>query len=204
MKKLPFFFFLFTAIAGFSQAKKLAIIPEPVSVTEKSGTFTLKNNFTVSVSGSDADALRVANQLSQALTAPTGFKGSVKQSSSSGTIQLKLAGTADDALGNEGYKLTVSSGGVIITANKPAGLFYGVQTFLQLLPKDIESKKAVAGTSWTAPAVEIMDKPRFGWRGLMFDVSRHFFTKAEVKQFIDDMVKYKFNLLHWHLTDDEG
>jgi hexosaminidase len=83
-------------------------------------------------------------------------------------------------------------------------LFYGVQTFLQLLPKEIESKKAVANVAWTAPCVEVKDYPRFGWRGLMFDVSRHFFTKEDVEAYIDQMVKYKLNLLHLHLTDDEG
>jgi len=203
MKRYLFFLFLLLTIAAYSQTKKIAIIPEPVSVTEKAGTFTLKNNFTISVSGNDAEALGAARQLLNALTVPTGYKGSVKQGGG-GAIQLKLLSSPDNSLGNEGYKLSVSSGSVIISANKAAGLFYGSQTLLQLLPKDIESKNAVSGVSWSAPAVDVTDQPRFGWRGMMFDVSRHFFTKAEVKQFIDDMVKYKYNMLHWHLTDDEG
>lgn len=203
MKRYLFFLFLLLTIAAYSQTKKIAIIPEPVSVTEKAGTFTLKNNFTISVSGNDAEALGAARQLLNALTVPTGYKGSVKQGGA-GAIQLKLLSSPDNSLGNEGYKLSVSFGSVIISANKAAGLFYGSQTLLQLLPKDIESKNAVSGVSWSAPAVDVTDQPRFGWRGMMFDVSRHFFTKAEVKQFIDDMVKYKYNMLHWHLTDDEG
>ena len=203
MKRYLFFLFLLLTIAAYSQTKKIAIIPEPVSVTEKAGTFTLKNNFTISVSGNDAEALGAARQLLNALTVPTGYKGSVKQGGG-GAIQLKLLSSPDNSLGNEGYKLSVSFGSVIISANKAAGLFYGSQTLLQLLPKDIESKNAVSGVSWSAPAVDVTDQPRFGWRGMMFDVSRHFFTKAEVKQFIDDMVKYKYNMLHWHLTDDEG
>jgi len=100
--------------------------------------------------------------------------------------------------------LNVFADSVALTANEPAGLFYGVQTFLQLLPKEIESKKQVNTVSWTTPCVEITDYPRFGYRGMMLDVSRHFFTKDQVKQFIDEMVRYKFNRLHWHLTDDEG
>jgi hexosaminidase len=75
---------------------------------------------------------------------------------------------------------------------------------LQLFPKEIESNVAMHQVKWQAPCVSIMDYPRFGWRGLMLDVSRHFFTKKEVKEFIDQMVRYKFNLFHWHLTDDEG
>ena len=91
----------------------------------------------------------------------------------------------------------------MISANQPAGLFYGVQTLLQLLPKEIESK-TVAKASWTIPAARIVDYPRFGWRGLMLDVSRNFFTKDDVKAYIDEMARYKFNTFHWHLTDDQG
>jgi hexosaminidase len=110
----------------------------------------------------------------------------------------------DANIGNEGYKLNITSELASITATTPAGLFYGVQTFYQLLPKEIESTEPLKNVVWVAPACIITDYPRFGWRGLMFDVSRHFFTKDEVKRFIDDMVRYKYNLLHLHLTDDEG
>ncbi|GHN00784.1 hypothetical protein WSM22_22730 [Cytophagales bacterium WSM2-2] len=106
-------------------------------------------------------------------------------------------------IGKEGYLLNTYPDSVSIVANEPAGLFYGVQTFLQLLPKEIESKTPVQAL-WQAPCVQIKDYPRFGWRGMMFDVARHFFTKEQVKQFIDEMVRYKYNRLHWHLTDDEG
>ena len=100
--------------------------------------------------------------------------------------------------------LDVSANGVSITANEPAGLFYGAQTLLQLLPKEIERKSVIQNMNWTIPAVRVTDFPRFGWRGLMFDVSRHFFTKQEVKDFIDEMVRYKMNLLHLTLSNDEG
>ena len=89
--------------------------------------------------------------------------------------------TPDQKLGTEGYTLVSSSKGVVISANKPAGLFYGMQTLFQLLPKEIEGK-TVAKAKWTVPAVSITDYPRFAWRGLMLDVSRNFFTKEEVKQ----------------------
>ena len=110
----------------------------------------------------------------------------------------------DPELHEEGYLLSVRSTGIVITANKPVGLFYGAQTLWQLLPPEIESKIKVSGVNWQAPVVEIKDYPRFAWRGLMFDVARHFFTLKEVEDFIDVMVQYKFNLLHMHLTDDEG
>jgi len=204
MKKLLIPAFLFVSLISNSQPVKPPFIPLPVSVAEKPGVFTLKNNFSISVSGKSDDAVNVAKQLSAALSAATGYNGTIKENSSGGNIQFALLSAPDNAIGNEGYKLSITPGSVKISANKPAGLFYGMQTLLQSFPKEIESKTSVAGVSWTAPCSEITDQPRFGWRGLMFDVSRHFFTKAEVKQFIDDMVKYKFNLLHWHLTDDEG
>lgn len=110
----------------------------------------------------------------------------------------------DSPIGKEGYRLHVDKKGVQISANNPVGLFYGIQTLSQLLPKEIESKTFVGGVSWKIPFADIQDTPRFAWRGLMFDVARHFFTKDQVKQFIDEMVAYKYNLLHLHLTDDEG
>src|SRR5207249_1908092 len=83
-------------------------------------------------------------------------------------------------------------------------LFYGVQTLLQLLPPEIFSTNRVRGVDWKLPGVQIEDQPRFGWRGLMLDVSRHFFTKDEVKQLLDAMALLKLNTFHWHLADDQG
>jgi hexosaminidase len=112
--------------------------------------------------------------------------------------------TENATLGNEGYTLSVTPKNIIIKANKPAGIFYGVQTLMQLLPAEIESNVLVKDIAWKAPCVEITDYPRFGWRGLMLDVSRHFFTKKEVEAYIDQMSKYKFNLFHLSLVNDEG
>jgi hexosaminidase len=187
-----------------SQSGKLYIIPEPVSVQINAGSFTLKNNIVINVKTSDADAWRVADYLKASLTLPTGFNITARKNGIAGNINLVIPALKDNELGNEGYRLQVNPGSVTITANKAAGLFFGIQTFIQLLPKEIESTTAVKNITWTAPCADIKDYPRFGWRGLMLDVSRHFFTIAEVKRFIDDMVKYKYNLMHWHLTDDQG
>jgi len=110
----------------------------------------------------------------------------------------------DPVIGKEGYRLSVNPKSILITANQPAGLFYAVQSLILLFPKEIESFVLVKDIKWVLPCTDIVDYPRFEWRGLMFDVSRHFFTKDEVKQYIDEMVRYKYNLLHLHLTDDEG
>lgn len=192
--------FLLSALGMSAQQNKVSLIPQPVELQVMNGSWTLTGS--TSVGYNKPEGRKVAEMLVQQLNQPTGFKISAKQGTTAG-IQLNINATADTKLGTEGYTLVSGAKGVVITANQPAGLFYGMQTLLQLLPKEIESKKTVKA-SWTVPAVKITDYPRFAWRGLMLDVSRHFFTKAEVKRYIDEMVRFKYNTFHWHLTDDNG
>lgn len=182
----------------------IAIIPEPVKLEKLTGHFMLPQNITIQV-GKSAELKQTVAFLQERLSVPTGyFVSVVNPPMANATVKLIINDTEDATLGNEGYHLTVGTKQVIIRANKPAGVFYGVQSFIQLLPKEIESKEEIDGIKWIAPCVEVTDYPRLGWRGLMFDVARHFFTKEEVKQYIDAMVRYKYNILHLHLSDDEG
>lgn len=182
----------------------IAIIPEPVKLVKQPGHFILPQNIFIQV-GKSPELKQTVAFLQQRLTVPTGyFVSVVHPPMANATIKLIINDTEDAILGNEGYHLNVGLKQIVIRANKPAGIFYGVQTLLQLLPKEIESKEEIESIKWTAPCVEITDYPRLGWRGLMFDVARHFFTKEEVKQYIDAMVRYKYNILHLHLSDDEG
>lgn len=146
---------------------------------------------------------RIAAYLAEKIAPATGIQLKIAESGKDNTIELELNETKDTVLGEEGYKLDVTDKKVTILANEPAGLFYGVQTLLQLLPAGIESDEQ-QDANWRIPVVSITDYPRFGWRGLMLDVSRHFFTKEEVMTFIDEMARYKYNRFHWHLTDDQG
>jgi len=189
-------------LAAFCQSR-IAIIPEPVQITKTTGSFTLPQNIVVE-SGETAHLNQALTFLQERLSIPTGYRVSVNQNAPSAAIRLVLNSAKDQELGSEGYRLSVTPNNITIKANNAAGIFYGIQTLVQLFPKEIESAELVKDVPWTAPCVEITDYPRFGWRGLMFDVSRHFFTKQEVEQFIDQMARYKFNLLHLHLTDDEG
>jgi hexosaminidase len=204
MKKFSFSYAPFLSVTAWSQNPQdsIAIIPEPVSLTRTNGSFSLPQQVVIAA-GNNKELTPVTDYL-KARLAVTGLPVTVSQTDAGAAIQLVQNKTAEKVLGSEGYRLSVKPTGITITANAPAGLFYGVQTLLQLFPKEIESTMAVSGVAWQAPGVEVTDYPRFGWRGLMFDVSRHFFTKEEVKRYIDDMVRYKFNLLHLHLTDDEG
>ncbi len=135
---------------------------------------------------------------------PTGFPFKIRtvKSFTNGQVHLQYSSKPNGK--KEGYELTVNPTDILLSADSAAGLFCGVQTLLQLLPPTIYSNKEVKNVTWAVPVVVVKDFPRFGWRGAMFDVTRHFFTKEQVKQFIDNIVKYKFNILHLHLTDDQG
>src|ERR1700730_16162276 len=192
-----------TAIAFSQTNKSIAIIPEPVTLTRTSGQFSLPKNITIEA-GSQPELKQAIAFLKDRLTDAAGAQVVVNKTAPNATIRLVMNKASDATIGKEGYRLSVTPKNIVIKANQPAGLFYGVQTLMQLFPKEIESAETVSNVKWTAPCVDITDYPRFGWRGLMFDVSRHFFTKKEVEKYIDEMVRYKFNLLHMHLTDDEG
>jgi hexosaminidase len=187
------------ATAAYGQ-NTIKLIPQPVEVKQGSGNFTLTRGATISFTKPEAKF--AASNLAERLNKPTGFNLKAQQGNA-GTVLMKLNDSPVPELGNEGYTLDVSSKGVVISANQAAGLYYGAQTLLQLFPKEIESAQTM-NANWVAPVVKIKDYPRFAWRGLMLDVSRNFFTKEEVKKYIDQMTRYKYNVFHWHLTDDNG
>ncbi len=200
MKKLIFLLLLFSLATVYGQKPAIQLIPQPVEIQQSEGVFVLTKTSTI---GFDSqESRKIAEMLSQKLNRSTGFSFKPQQDKA-GSIQFNLNKAPLAQIGKEGYTLVSSSKGVVITANKPAGLFYGMQTLLQLLPKEIESKTPITIT-WSVPSVKITDYPRFGWRGIMLDVSRNFFTKEEVKLYIDQIARYKYNTFHWHLTDDNG
>jgi hexosaminidase len=166
-------------------------------MTKGTGTYTLPKSIAMNAPSS---AKVVSDQIAAKLKTTTGRVVNLTKNKSN--IDLQIINDAN--LGTEGYTLDINEKGIQIKANANAGLFFGWQTVMQLLPSAVYSNTLQANTNWTLPYVSIIDKPRFGWRGLMLDVSRHFFNKADVLTFIDDMVRYKYNRFHWHLTDDQG
>ncbi len=200
--------FLLTICSYFSlvvnaQTKTIAIIPEPVKLEITKGNYQLPKNIIISYENKPEIDF-IASYLQKKISISTGHTVKLTTPSNASTIKLIINTNENKTLGKEGYELSVSSKSITIKANQAAGLFYGVQTLLQLFPAEIESKQIVKNISWQIPCVEIADYPRFAWRGLMLDVSRHFFTKEEVKRYIDEMAVYKLNLFHWHLVDDQG
>jgi hexosaminidase len=192
-----------TVAALADDAPKLSLIPMPKNVELRGENFQLTRATRLYA---DESAREVAEYLAAKLRAATALPLRVERSKGMALPNRILLTTngANINLGLEGYELAVSSTSVVLRAQTPAGLFYGVQTLLQLLPVEIFATNRVRNMSWTLPGIQIEDQPRFAWRGLMLDVSRHFFTKAEVKQLLDEMALLKLNTFHWHLVDDQG
>jgi hexosaminidase len=192
---------------SFSQRRgyrpPVAIIPEPVSMIVSNASLELSDAITIITNTKDAELQKMVQRLSAQLLRTHFVDVAIKEGKTLTKDALYIGLVNDKSIPEEGYRLTINENGISLTASKHAGIFYGIQTLLQLLPNDVESNDRYDEV-WLVRHVTIEDHPRFGWRGLMLDVSRHFFTVAQVKQYIDDMVKYKFNLLHLHLTDDQG
>jgi hexosaminidase len=201
--KYLFTFFILAFVCLDTLAQEISIIPQPASLQVKTGAFDLTPSTTISIPAKNQDVARIGTYLTERIKSASGFQLKVIEGQQSAAIQLKL-GSVDPKLGKEGYLLEVTDKVVTITAAHPAGIFYGVQTLLQLLPNEIESKNVITDVQWRIPAVSITDYPRFPWRGIMLDVSRHFFPKEFVKEYIDQIARYKFNRFHFHLTDDQG
>ncbi|MGW4467099.1 beta-N-acetylhexosaminidase [Micromonospora sp. NPDC004704] len=170
------------------------MLPLPVDVRTLAGSFTLTGATTI---GADPACAGVARWLGEALSRPTGLP---LPTAADPTIRLAV----DPALHHEGYHLRVRPDRITITGGSPAGVFYGAQTLRQLLPPAIFRRAPVVSGPWTVPGVEISDRPRFGWRGCMLDVARHFMPVAGVLRLIDLLAVHKLNVLHLHLTDDQG
>ena len=184
----------------------ISVIPKPLSLKKESGAFLISKSTAVIVDAGVPDLKRIADDLALRIRTVTGYTVPVvnRAGSRSGPDAILLAIVGESRLGEEGYRVSVTRKSVTIEGAKPAGLFYGVQTLLQLLPPDIEKKELAAGVSWSIPCVRIEDRPRFSWRGMHLDVGRHFFSKDSVKRYIDMMASYKINTFHWHLTEDQG
>ncbi|MFF9806139.1 beta-N-acetylhexosaminidase [Streptomyces coeruleorubidus] len=174
------------------------VIPAPASVTPGGSPYRITRGTHIHVDGS-REARRVAEYLTAVLRPSTGYRIPVTDHGAGG-IRLRLA---KGPFGAEGYRLDSGRAGVTLTAAEPAGLFHGVQTLRQLLPAAVE-KDTVQPGPWLVAGGTITDSPRYGWRGAMLDVSRHFFTVDQIKRYIDQLALYKINKLHLHLSDDQG
>lgn len=176
------------------------IIPKPTSVEKQKGKFKLVN--TNSIYSNTSEGKIIAELFASKLQASTGYDFNLTEKEKTGNISLimnpKLMYKEDQ------YKLSVTPKGVSVLAKTPRGLFYGMQSFMQLLPPQVESNILQTNIDWSAPCVTINDEPRFGYRGVMLDPCRHFIPVENVKKQLDVMALFKMNTMHFHLTDDQG
>jgi hexosaminidase len=185
------------------------LVPKPRSVTSEAGWFELDQ---ATVLDADPGAEGAAAWLRSAIGPPTGLPLREAASTSTPADASAATGPANTItlrtnaadLAPEAYRLSVQSDRVLIEAADPAGAFYACQTLRALLPPAAYRGARVGVGPWRIPCATIEDGPRFGWRGAMLDVSRHFMPKQDVLRFIDLMALHKLNILHFHLTDDQG
>ena len=186
----------------FAMERQVAIIPQPVSLALGEGAFLLEPD-TVILAGRATRS--VGRRLSAALAPATGYSLEVleEEAERDNSIVLRIdPGLA--RLGDEGYSLEITPKRATIRAPKAAGAFYACQSLRQLLPAAIYSGSLRKGVVWRLPCLRIEDYPRFGWRGALVDVARHFMPKEFLLKFIDLLAMHKMNVLHLHLTDDQG
>ena len=177
-----------------------SIIPSPVNLEKSPGFYELSTNSLVWVTES-AEAENVVDYFISHIFQTTGLKiRKTDEPDKRGVISFNL--DENKSFGNEGYELNVEKNRIDIKANTSSGLFYGVQSLLQLLPPEIFSAEPIKNVEWKVPCCKIEDYPRFKWRGMHLDVSRHFFNVDFIKRYIDLIAMHKMNVFHWHLTDD--
>ena len=199
MKKTLHLFLALALMSITSWAQTPNLTPWPKTMTTRSGQFTLPQTVTFSSEGLDQDQQSEVEAFADELTKATGLLTGTEATEA--TISISKPATALD---DEGYKLTIANTGISIQASTAAGLFYAFQSLKKMLPANVAAGVLRAGETYSLPLVTIEDAPRFKYRGFMLDVSRHFFTVAEVKKFLRLMALYKMNTFHWHLTDDQG
>lgn len=170
------------------------IIPAPVSVTQRAGSFPL--NASTAVRASGEEALHVAKMFNDFLKENYGFTLEVNGSAAEGGNSITLS-VQSDAAPKEGYRLEIAKNSVTLAGADAPGLFHGLQSILQMLPAGKQD-------AYSLPCVLINDYPRFSYRGMHLDCGRHFFPVSFIKDYLDMMARYKFNSFHWHLTEDQG
>jgi len=183
---------------------KISLIPRPVSIYFTGHVFTLTYSTGIFYQEESPSLRKSALFLADILRPSTGFPVPViadKKKPHGSSIYLTLTDNTD--LGNEGYKLTVTKNKIVLSAYKPAGIFRGIQTIRQLLPAKVEKHMLQRGP-WLIPTTKITDYPAYAYRGAMLDVARHFFDVKTVEKYMDLMALYKLNILHLHLSDDQG
>ena len=191
-------FFLFSA--GVNAQERYAIIPKPVKLEPRKGTFDLNEKTRIVLQSADPELKTASDFLVGLVEIAAGYKMAYGNKAGKNTIAFALDKTIANA---EGYQLEVRPKAVTVKASTPKGAFLAIQTLRQLMPADIEAPGSGL-RKFPIPAVAIEDAPRFAYRGVMFDVGRYFYPLSFLKEYIDVLALYKINTFHLHLTEDQG
>lgn len=181
-------------------ARNVTVVPYPDDVVISDGTFNAAGAGFRYDAGFDKLAKDAVLNFAAQLSTVSGKQSNVRKGNSDKGFVFVL----DKELPAEAYRLIVDADKALVEASSLNGVIYAIQTIKQLLPVQIYGKELAAEQDWTIPCVKINDAPRFGYRGMMLDVARHFFTVDQVKKCLDLMEIHKLNTFHWHLTDDQG
>ncbi len=182
---------------------RVNLTPVPMKMTVGDGKLTLPESFIISTGDLNADAATEAIKFSKLFNEVTGYSVNVAKTGDA-LITMQMY-TGNEAIGDEGYTLDITADGIAIAANDAKGFYYAFQSIKKMLPANVMAEvKDSKVTEYSLPCVNIVDAPRFEYRGFMLDVSRHYFGLDQIKRMIDVMAYYKMNRFHWHLTDDQG
>ena len=194
-------FLLYSCTSEIDDTLISGIIPAPASMEIQNGQFFLNRSVVIFYNDNDlkATAEYLVRRFEDLLSVKSHLSLNENLSSMKKGIYLQLD-TSMFNLGPEGYRMIVSGKKIKVNAGSPAGIFYGIQSLLQLIDRNSNGEN----NSFSVPAVVISDQPRFSWRGMHLDVSRHFEDKEFIKKYLDILATYKLNVFHWHLTDDQG
>ncbi len=211
MTRLPFAVLtLILTITGCSKKEvnmpeKYSVIPKPAELVMARGSFVIDAKTELTVSPLNDQTVLPADFLAGMLRKSASVPMPVKEGAGEGRNRIIMIIDTTASEKSEGYTLSVTNRNIVLKSPSAAGLFRGVQTIRQMLPPEVETEGGLAGeAAATVPGCYIEDAPRFSYRGMHLDVSRHFFTVEEVKRYLDIMALHKFNVFHWHLTDDQG
>lgn len=213
MKNFFSVLFLIMLSLNIMAQNKYEIIPKPIQLIPANGSFVVNAQTKILIPKNTEGIRALAEMLAERFLVTSGMTLEIEEFEMTGFAPAQNKNiifaplskkSGDKTLAEEDYALKVESGGIMLSASTSKGDFYALQSLLQLLPTEIYSSSVVNGVKWSVPNCTIFDHPQFVYRGLMLDVSRHFFPVSFLKKYIDLLAMHKMNTFHWHLTDDQG
>lgn len=206
MRKTTLTLFILVLLAPLclKASNTINLTPVPKQIAMKQGTLTLPETFAINTNGLPEEMVSEVRKFAKAITTVRAGEINIGDNIEDALITVSPY-SGNTNIGDEGYRLDITTTGITLSANTAQGLYYGFQTIKKLLPPCVMAQVSDSSvTEYTLPCLSIVDAPRFEYRGFMLDVARHYFEVDEIKRMLDVMSYYKMNRFHWHLVDDQG